>query len=196
MNKSEGNVVKVMDKNSTQLLLKAQKGDIDAFADLFEGLRPMIFAVACRLVGPTDAKDVVMETYLKAWQALPGFNRRSALKTWLFRITNNCALDFIRSRQRRNKHFANENEQETDMIAHIPDEKQNTPDAIMVKDEIVTMVQIALSKLPNEHSVTLQLRYTDGLSYSEIAASTGVSIGTVMSRIFNGKKKLQKILQS
>ena len=82
------------------------------------------------------------------------------------------------------------------MIAHIPDEKQNTPDAIMVKDEIVTMVKIALSKLPNENSVTLQLRYTDGLSYSEIAASTGVSIGTVMSRIFNGKKKLQKILQS
>ncbi|MCK5849651.1 MAG: sigma-70 family RNA polymerase sigma factor [Kiritimatiellae bacterium] len=196
MNKNGGDIVKAMEKKSIQLLSQAQQGDIDAFADLFEELRSMTFAVSCRLVGPTDAEDVVMETYLKAWQALPGFNRRSSLKTWLFRIANNCALDFIRARQRRTKHVVNENDQEPNMIARIPDEKQDAPNTIMERDEIVTMVQNALSKIPEEHSITLQLRYTDGLSYSEIAASTGVSIGTVMSRIFNGKKKLQKIMQS
>ena len=185
-----------MEKKSEQLLLQAQQGNMDAFADLFEDIRSMIFAVACRLVGPTDAEDVVMETYLKAWQALPRFNKRSSLRTWLFRITNNCALDLIRARQRRRQHVVDEDDQQTDLIARIPDENQDTPDTVMERNEIVTIVRAALSELPNEHSITLQLRYTDGLSYSEIAASTGVSIGTVMSRIFNGKKKLQKILLS
>jgi RNA polymerase sigma-70 factor (ECF subfamily) len=86
---------------SAARLAAAGKGDMEAFAALFEELRPMVYEVACRLVGPSDADDVVMETYLKAWRAIPRFNRRAALKTWLYRVTYNCALDFLRSRQRR-----------------------------------------------------------------------------------------------
>jgi len=89
-----------VDRHQAEQLERARKGDVEAFAEVFEALRPLVFSVANRLVGPNDAEDVVMETYLKAWQGLPRFRGKSSLKTWLYRISRNCSLDFIRSRQR------------------------------------------------------------------------------------------------
>ncbi len=79
-----------MNEDETILLGKAQNGDVDAFAELFESLRSRVFAVALRVVGPDDADDVVMETYLKAWQAIPRFNRRSSLTTRRLGGTSAC----------------------------------------------------------------------------------------------------------
>ena len=90
-----------MDKGTLHdLIQQAAKGDMDAFANAFESLRPGLTVAASRIVGPDDAQDVVMETYLKAWKALPNFNQRSSLKTWLYRIVRNCAIDYTRKRKR------------------------------------------------------------------------------------------------
>jgi len=183
-----------MADNSAELLERARTGDVDAFAELFEGLRSTLFSVACRLVGPVDADDVVMETYLKAWQAIPRFGARSSLRTWLYRIAHNCALDYVRSRKRRKEHTLLSDEEKSRM-EQLPDERADRPDEVAERAELVLEVRNALTKLSHNHAVVLQLRYTDGLSYAEIAAATGVSPGTVMSRLFNAKRKLSTILE-
>lgn len=177
------------------MIRRAQQGDTDAFAEAFEPLRPMIYAVAYRMVGPNDAEDVVMQTYLKAWQAIPRFGGRASLKTWLYRITRNCALDLIRSRGRRRERVLTQAELDSP-AAQFADPSQPRPDEIAARSETAATVQRAMGKLSPEHRVSLQLRYTDGMSYAEIAAATGVSIGTVMSRLFNAKRKLRIILEA
>ena len=177
-------------------LKKAKNGDVDAFAEVFESLRPTVFAIACRLAGPTDAEDIVMETYLKAWAALPNYNERSSLQTWLYRIAYNAAMDCLRSRNRRRSKVISENDLENTEIGELVDERELTPRVKLVKREANSLIRNALSLMDCEHRKTIWLRFADGLSYKEIAAATGVSIGTVMSRIFNGKKKLLKLFNS
>jgi RNA polymerase sigma-70 factor (ECF subfamily) len=184
-----------MKDESASLLEKAQNGDVEAFAALFEPLRRSTWLVALRLVGPNDAEDVVMETYLKAWQAIPRFNRRSSLKTWLYRVTYNCAVDFLRAKERRKESSPERADSTESPWAGMPDEKAITPDKNVETAEFVEMVRQGLDQLSTEHRTTVMLRFVDGLSYSEIAAATGVSVGTVMSRLFYSKRRLRKILE-
>ena len=184
-------------KEDLQRTIKlAKAGDIEVFAEIFESLRPIVFAIAYRLVGANDAEDVVMETYLKAWKALPNYNERSSLKTWLYRITYNTAMDCLRSRKRQQGKFISQNDLEHDEINELADERQLTPPSTLMKLEIKLLIKKALSLMDNEHRIAIWLRFADDLSYKEIAAATGVNIGTVMSRIFNGKKKLVKLFDS
>jgi len=158
--------------------------------------RPLVLSVASRLVGPNDAEDVVMEAYLKAWQGLPRFRGRSSLKTWLYRITRNCGLDLIRSRQRRKERTFSAQEEEQQVWEHVEDENAVAPDRAAEAGDTAVLVRQALGEIPEEHRTTLLLRFADGLSYAEIAAATGTSIGTVMSRLFYGKRKLRKLVEA
>lgn len=176
-------------------LERAQQGDAEAFARLFESFRASVFAVAVRLVGPDEADDVVMDTYLRAWQALPGFRGRSAIKSWLYRIAYNASIDAIRKRQRRHEVAAPVDEEGRSLLEEVPDERPANPAGrIELEDERATLEK-ALVLLAHEHRVTLELRYSEGMSYAEIAAATGVPIGTVMSRLFNGKRRLRQALE-
>jgi RNA polymerase sigma-70 factor (ECF subfamily) len=185
-----------MDKADLELLKQAQGGDADAFAQLFESMRPTVIAVAVRLVGASDADDVVMDTFLRAWQALPRFKRRSSLSTWLYRIAHNCAVDLIRKRRPGQVSIDAAADDGRSVLETEPDRGIESPDQDVIRRETVLEVQAALQKIPEEHRVVLQLRYSDGLAYRDIAAATGVSIGTVMSRIFYAKRKLMGVLKN
>ncbi len=184
----------------TALLAAARAGDMDAFAALFEPLRPMIFAVAVRLVGPDDADDVVMETFLKAWRALPGFAGRASLKTWLLRIARNAALDLLRSRSRRGVY-----EQSLDEAAPedgvrfeetVPDPRAAPPDLEAMRKDLGIALERALAELDPSHRTVFLLREVDGLSYKEIAEAVGVRLGTVMSRLFYARRALRRSLRA
>jgi RNA polymerase sigma-70 factor (ECF subfamily) len=181
-----------MKDHAEGLLDRARQGDADAFAAVFEDLRPAVFAVASRLVGPVDANDVVMDTYLKAWQSLPGFRGQSSLKSWLYRIARNCALDCLRRQKREGQHVVADPD---DAAARsVADERQVPPDRQLESEETRASVQEGLARLSAEHRLILELRYADGLSYAELASATGVSIGTVMSRLFHAKRRLRRVL--
>lgn len=183
-------------KSAEERLQAAQQGDMEAFAELFEELRPVVYAVATRLVGPDEAGDVVMNAFLKAWHALPAFRRGASLKTWLFRIVSNCALDCLRARARRREEPLNHeigDEGGGGLLTAV--ETIDSPDSFTDRSDIVGIVRKAMQELSNEHRVALELRYVDGLSYAEIAAATGVSIGTVMSRLFYAKRRLRSVVE-
>ena len=174
------------------LLARAKQGDMDAFAELFDPLRPRIRAVAYRLLGDSDADDMVMDTFLKAWQALPGFAGRSALSTWLCGIARNRALDIIRKRQREAKYVTPEGELKD--IDSRPDPLTDDAPEQIARGEDRAQVRRALQEVPELHRQALLLRYVDELSYAEIATALDLSIGTVMSRLFNAKRKLAQAL--
>lgn len=175
------------------LLAMAREGDVEAFARLFEALRPFALAVAARLVGPVDAEDVVMDAYLKAWSALPRFTGRASLKTWLYRIVWNCAADLIRHRNRlREVPLPDPGAPEAPAISL--QTAPPTPAAHAEGNDLAARVREQVARLPESQRTTLLLRFADGLSYKEIAAATGVSIGTVMSRLFNARRRLRRLL--
>lgn len=132
------------------LLKLARQGDMDAFAELFEPLRAKIYAVACRLVGASEADDVVMETFLKAWQALPRFGGRSTLSTWLCRIARNQALDLLRKRQTRDRRETHGKDAER-AISMYPDAGQATADEEITQRERVQAVKRVVARISEPH---------------------------------------------
>lgn len=178
----------------TELLTKAQSGDMDAFAALFEPLRSKLMAVACRYVGPVDAEDVVMDTFLKAWHALPQFRARSSPATWLIRIARNVALDLIRRRSSGVGAAQSMEAMDPGQASRLAD-----PCEVTAAEEVATaddcrMCRNALERMDARHRDILLLRYRDELEYGEMAAALGISIGTVMSRLFNARRKIVRIV--
>lgn len=169
---------------------------MDAFAELFEPLRPKVFAAAVRLVGAQDAEDVVMDTFLRAWKALPGFRGGSSLQTWLLRIARNRALDVLRARRAEPFRFELDAPVEPDAPAReIADRGQPDP-AERAADRIdAGRARTALKAMDEPHRRVLELRYEDDMSYAEIAATLGVRIGTVMSRLFHARRKLARAVE-
>ena len=178
-----------------QLLQLAIAGDAEAFAQIFESLRPKSLAVAARIVGQDDAEDVVMEAYIKAWRALPRFHGKAAVSTWLYRIVYNCGLDFLRARKRSKEVHLKQDETDDRQMHDLKDERVQSPADEHLRGDNARLVNDALARLPDHHRIALELRYQAEMSYADIAAATGVAIGTVMSRLFNAKNRLRQIVR-
>lgn len=182
---------------SNEYLEAARQGDVEAFAKVFEAVRPMIHSVAYRMVGPNDCDDVVMDTYLKAWRGLAKFRGGSSISTWLCRITRNCALDSLRARSRRmERHVSAESPDMTPVVENLPDGSGPSPDVSAAASDLGRQLNSALAQLSEEHRRAVMLRDVDGLSYRELAAAEGVQVGTIMSRLFYARRRLRKILEA
>lgn len=191
------------DRQRTQeLLRRAREGDRDAFALLFEPYRALVMKVAYRLVGEAGCDDVVLETCVKGWQALPRFKGGDALGRWWCRIARNAALDELRRRKRLqievSLHEGIEDEEgsERTLMDELPDPRAPSPAELADNRDVGELVDRAMAQLSREHRATLLMREVDGLSYLQVAAATGVSIGTVMSRLFHARRKLRGLLRS
>lgn len=184
-----------MDTRAIQSLIsRSQAGDDDAFAELFELHRKTVYSIGYRLVGPDEADDVVMDTFLKAWKAIPRFGKRSTFNTWLYRIAHNCATDALRARKRRHEHVMREDEHDGRTVDDMPDRAHALPGQELADQEEDALVGAAIQQLDDPYRTILLLRFADGLSYAEIAAAMDSSIGTVMSRLFYAKRKLKKLV--
>ena len=169
---------------------------MDAFAELFEAYRPFVFVIACRVAGGNDGEDIVIETFLKAWKALSRFQGEASPKTWLARIARNCALDFRRKSERhKNREVSAVDENGESFLEQLPDTAANNPAGRAIHGETAHIIDSAMARLSEEHRTTVILREVDGLSYRDIAVVTNVNVGTVMSRLFYAKQKLQRQLQ-
>lgn len=186
----------VLRTEKQRLLADARAGDVEAFAQLFEACRPMIHRIACRLVGPDDGDDVVMETYLKAWRGLARFRGGSAVSTWLCRIARNCALDHWRRRARREgRTLSADDPQAPAAVSAVPDRRDRGPGQQVEARDLEAAIDRALAQLSSAQRTAFLLHEVDGLKYREVAAATGVSTGTVMSRLFHARRRLRRLLE-
>jgi RNA polymerase sigma-70 factor (ECF subfamily) len=181
------------------LIAQAQGGDMGAFRQLVERHQRRSFAVAVALVrDDNDAREIVQEAFLRAYKSLPNFQGSSSFFTWLYRIITNLSIDLMRKPGRRTEdfdesRFASEDGADADFPLLSRFEGSDPMDAVR-RREIGARLHAALDALPSYHRAVIVLREVEGLSYEEMAQAMGVSKGTIMSRLFHARQKLQRAL--
>jgi RNA polymerase sigma-70 factor (ECF subfamily) len=176
-----------------QLLARLARGDRAALEELFRRYRGVAYRVAHRLLGnEADALDAIQEGFAKALTHLPGFQGRSTFKTWLLRVVTNAALDLGRQRGRREAlsldAFAGGERERLDPHA------RDDPAAGLERADLRQLLDRALATLPDAQRRTFVLHAEAELSYREVADVLGISIGTVMSRLYYARQKLRAYL--
>lgn len=158
---------------------------------LFRAHRDVAFRVAYRLLGnESDAMDAVQDGFVNALTHLSRFRAQSSFRTWLLRIVSNAALDIGRSRKRRDNRFKGSR---TDDLLPVPD-KCEAADFGLERADLRKQLNDVLGELPDAQRQTFVLHVDGGLSYREVADVLGISIGTVMSRLFYARLKLRDAL--
>lgn len=179
-----------------ELVARAKQGDQDAFAKLVEANQNRIYSLAYRMAGdPEDAADLAQEALLRAWRTLPSFQGESSFATWLYRLTSNLCIDFLRREKRRKTAtpVTSLDDEESAAPTEVPDHSSD-PHQELERRELRLAVGQALLKLSSEHRQVLVLRELEGLSYTEIAGRLELSEGTVKSRIARARIALRNIL--
>lgn len=183
------------DETTDALVKQAQKGDKQAFNQLVSLHYQKVYGQALRMTkSEEDAKDAAQLTWVKAWKKLSTFRGDSAFTSWLYRITTFTALDLIRKRN-SNRESATE-QAILENAANNQASPVASPEQVhsLERKELQNRIENALAKLPEKLRTALQLREIEGLSYEEIANELQVKTGTVMSRLFNARKTIQKHL--
>lgn len=179
------------------LVARAQAGDKEAFRQLVVAYKDRIHAMVRGMVrNEEDARDLTQEVFVKAWTQLVTFQGQSSFYTWLYRIAVNLTID-LRRKQGRRKESLYEDKVEADGAegAEIPDPHSYSPQRAFLDKELGVKIREAMNSLSEEQRTAVVLRELEGLSYKEIADIVGCSQGTVMSRLFYGRKRLQEILK-
>jgi RNA polymerase sigma-70 factor (ECF subfamily) len=182
------------------LIAKAQAGDMAAFRSLVERHQRRAFSIALSLVrDENDARELVQDAFLRVFKGLGSFQGGSSFFTWLYRIITNLSIDLIRKPGRQgggdldDKRLEAEDAQEPD-FALLSRIDGADPQEVVRRREIAARLQVALDALPSYHRGVIVMREIEGLSYEEMAQVMGVSKGTIMSRLFHARQKLQKAL--
>jgi RNA polymerase sigma-70 factor (ECF subfamily) len=185
--------------DDTDLVKQAQAGDYTAFDALVTKHRGKVYAMIMNMVkNDADAWDLAQDSFIKAWKALPKFENRSKFSTWLFRISHNVVYDWMRKKKIRSEGEFDDELLVTnriDMTAATAPRQSPRPDEALVGSELKREIESALNKLSPEHKETIVLREVQGMDYKEIAEIMACSLGTVMSRLFYARKKLQTLLK-
>ena len=182
-----------------RLVALAQQGDMSAYDALVTRHRGRIFAMIRNMIHQeADAWDLSQEVFIKAWNALPRFEAKARFSTWLYRIAHNAVYDWVRKRKIDSAGEFNDEifeKERIDSASFTTPSSGESPDTTMAHGELRMKIEVALGKLSAEHREVVVLKDVQGLSYKEIAEVMSSSLGTVMSRLFYARQKLQTLLK-
>jgi RNA polymerase sigma-70 factor, ECF subfamily len=195
---------KAADREDQEWVAKAVAGDASAFEALFTKYRQRVFATAWRLLRDEDAAlDVVQDAFIRAYQQMENLRGEARFYPWVRRIAVNLSIDRLRHIRRGVEVGLDEHR-----VGVTEDgEAGQEPSAVLVKkdgqesphqraefSELSGALSSALLKLSDSHRTVFMLHASEGMSYKEIADAMGCNIGTVMSRLFYARKRLQELL--
>lgn len=180
-----------------ELVERAQRGDKQAFGMLVEKYQRKLGRLLSRLIrDQAEVEDVVQESFIKAYRALPNFRGDSAFYTWLYRIGINTAKNYLVSMGRRPQISSDiEIEDAENFDDAIDLRTMETPETTLMTKEIAQTVNNTVAALPDELRTAITLREIEGLSYEEIATLMDCPIGTVRSRIFRARETIAEKLR-
>lgn len=171
-----------------QLVERSRAGDVAAFEELVKRHQARAYAVAYRLLGRReDAQEVAQEAFARAYFRLGEFRGTAQFRTWLYRILVNLATDFLRRRKPEVPH--------NEALFQIRDAGPN-PGENLHRQELRQNIEKAIKALPADLRAVILLREMEGLSYAEIARVIRRPVGTVMSRLFHARRRLQQSLSA
>ena len=144
-----------------------------------------------------DAWDLAQDGFVRAWRSMANFRGQSSFFTWLYRIMTNVTLDWLRKKRIESGQEFDDTIGLAGIAAGAMTAPQATvaPVARLADQEIRARIDAAIAKLSDEHRAVIVMRELDGMEYQEIADALGCSIGTVMSRLFYARRKLQTMLR-
>jgi RNA polymerase sigma-70 factor (ECF subfamily) len=188
-----------MEADDLTLVSQAKAGAPDAFRALVVRYQRKVYALALGIVKDPDlAWDVAQEAFVRVHGHLAEFEAKSSFSTWLFRIATHVSIDAIRRERAARKDDVDEVNE-----AHLAEGAEgilsttlgNDPRENLLRRELAEKIDAALQTLPEKHRTILVLREVEGLSYEELAERLGIHKGTVMSRLFHARKKMQAALR-
>jgi RNA polymerase sigma-70 factor (ECF subfamily) len=170
-----------------ELVGACQRGDRDAFRALFEAYKNKVYSIAYRFAGDeAAAMDIAQDTFVKLFSVIRDFRGDSSFDTWIYRMVVNSCLDH----RRRGWRLLPLSD---DFAVSLPEPARSSLDELL-RSEMGERVRAAIDRLSPDLRIAIVLRYTEGLSYDEIAEVLGCSVGTVASRLNRAHKKLERWL--
>jgi RNA polymerase sigma-70 factor (ECF subfamily) len=188
-----------MEADDLALVSRAKAGDPEAFRALVVRTQRKVYAVALGIVKDRDlAWDISQEAFVRVHTHLPEFKGESSFSTWALRIVSHLAIDSVRKERTAAKDDIDD-VRETDFAGGgegiLATALGNDPQENALRRELAGKMAEALAQLPEKHRTILVLREVEGLSYEELAERLGIHKGTVMSRLFHARKKMQALLR-
>ena len=181
-----------------QLIRRAQQGDNGAFEELLLLHQKKVYNLCLRMsANADDALDLSQEAFIRAWRSLGQYQFEASFSTWLFRLTSNICIDFLRRKKRRQETSLTESYEDSDEGAElsVPDTQPSPEQQAMTNETRIELAR-AMEQLSPEHREILQLRVIEDLPYEQIADILGVRVGTVKSRLARARLSLRKILKA
>ena len=173
-----------------KIIEKVLGGDANAFEELVLKYEKTVYNLALRMVGDRDdASDMTQEAFIKDYGSLSSFRGDSKFSVWIYRITTNVCLDFLRSNSRKQQVSLTVSDDDEDAQLDIPDPEAD-PEQQLIKKISMQSVEEGLKTLPDKQRQILVMRELGGMSYAEIGAALSLEEGTVKSRIFRARKRL------
>lgn len=179
-------------ESDEELVRRAKNGSRDAFGLLMKKYQRRVFRLVARLIpNPSEAEDVVQETFIKVFRSLEGFRGDSLFYTWLYRVAINVAKNALSDSNKRALLQAPTG----DLQNEIEDGSLNTtdpdtPESLLEGKQAAQIITQVLDQIPLKLKIALILREIDGLSYEEISIVMACPVGTVRSRIFRARELL------
>ena len=182
-----------------RLVALAQQGDMSAYDVLVTRHRGRIFAMIRNMIHQeADAWDISQDVFIKAWHGLPRFEAKARFSTWLYRIARNAVYDWLRKRKIETVGELNDEiftREKIDSASFTTPAGGESPADTMAHGELRVKIQAPLAKLSPDHREIVLLKDVQGFSYKEIADSLSITLGTVMSRLYYARQKLQAMLK-
>jgi len=174
-----------------ELIARLQKRDEAAFEELIRQYEKKVYTLCFRMCGNSeDAEEAAQDAFLALWRGIDRFRQESSLSTWIYRLATNACIDTLRRRKKQSGSVSLDDEELfVDAVDTSPQ-----PQETVEHREAQKLLQEGLSALLEEYRKVLILREIEGLSYTEIAESASIELGTVKSRISRGRSLLRNFL--
>ncbi len=178
-----------------ELLKKVKNGDVDAFEEIIAKYEKKVFSLIYNMLkNDNDIEDIAQEVFVKVYKNIGKFHGNSSLYTWIYRITTNLCLDYIK--KQKSVIYIDEKIQTDDgeVDFQLPSEEK-LQDELYEEKELKQKLEKSIAKLPDKQRVMIVLRDIKGLSYEEISEILEIKLGTVKSQINRARLKLKELLE-
>ncbi len=178
-----------------ELVRRARQGDAAAFEQLVLANQNRVYSLALRLTGDREeASDLAQEAFLRAWQGLPEFREECGFATWIYRLTTNLCIDYIRRSSRRREVMPTTSLDDENAGFPEPADWTQDPQVHLERAEMGRALKEGIASLPDYYRAPLVLRELCGFCYQEISDTLGVDMGTIKSRLARARAQLVKFL--
>jgi len=183
-------------KYDYKLVKLAAAGDEKAYAELLDRYKDAIYYMLLKMVNNrSDAEDLTIEAFGKAFKSIAQYTPNYAFSTWLFKIATNNCIDFIRKKKGNVVSLDQTNDDQETMETPLQSDSLD-PEEDMIKSQRIALMRSVVEKLKPRYRNLVELRYFKEYSYEEIANELNLPIGTVKAQLFRARELLYNILKS